>query len=134
MSSGIKKIFSTDISRYQARDTGMALVLILLIIGLLLEDLLYIKIATITLIVSMTIPLFFKYVAVLWLGFSHLVGQVVSKVLLSLIFYLVLTPVGLIRKLLGYDSLKLKQFKKSTESVMQFRNITFTNNDIDKPY
>jgi hypothetical protein len=130
----MKNIFSTAISKNQARDTGMAIVLLLLLVAVFSLQFIYVKIAIIALIVTMTIPLVYKYIAVIWFGLSHLMGTFVSKILLSLVFFLVLTPVGLIRRLLGYDSLKLKEFKKGTESVMQVRDITFTINDIDKPF
>jgi len=130
----MKKIISTNISKNQARDTGMAIVLILLIIAVFSLEFIYVKIALFILVISMTIPLIFKYIAVIWFGFSHLLGTFVSKILLSLIFFLVVAPVGLVRRLLGYDSLKLKEFKKGTESVMEVRDITFTRDDIDKPF
>ena len=130
----IKANFSTKISKQQARDTGMAIVLVLLLIGLFSEDLFPVKIAIVALIITMTIPLLYKYIAVIWFGLSHLLGTVVSKILLTIIFFLVVVPVGLIRRLFGYDTLKLKEFKKGTESVMQVRNILFSKNDIDKPF
>ena len=130
----MRKIFSTNISKNQARDTGMAMVLILLIIALFFLDFIFVKIALLVLVLTMTIPLIFKYIAVIWFGLSHLLGTVVSKILLTIIFFLVVTPVGLIRKVLGYDTLKLKEFKKGTESVMQTRNITFSKSNIDKPF
>ena len=130
----IINVFSTTISKEQAKDTGMAVVLILLLIGVIHQDLVTIKIAIIALILAMATPLVYKYVAIVWLGLSHLLGSIVSKILLTLIFFFIVFPVGFIRKLLGYDTLKLKEFKKGTESVMQIRDITFTKNDIDKPY
>ena len=130
----MKNIFSTAITKNQARDTGMAVVLILLIVAVFSLEFIYVKIAILALILTMTIPLIYKYIAVIWFGLSHLLGTFVSKILLTVVFFLVVAPVGLIRRLLGYDSLKLKEFKKGTESVMQVRNITFTKNDIDKPF
>ena len=56
------------------------------------------------------------------------------RFLLTLVFFTVLTAIGLARKLLGIDSLKLKDFKSSETSVMLIRNHTFTGKDIEKPY
>jgi len=130
----MKNIFSTAITKNQTRDTGMAVVLILLLVTVFSLEFIYAKIAILALILTMTIPLVYKYIAVIWFGLSHLLGTFVSKILLTVVFFLVVAPVGLIRKLFGYDSLKLKEFKKGTGSVMQVRNITFTKNDIDKPF
>ena len=82
----------------------------------------------------MTFPQLYRPVAVLWLGLSHLLGTVVSKILLTLVFFGVVTPIGLARKLLGIDSLKLKDFKSGENSVMIIRNHIFTGKDIEKPY
>ncbi len=112
----------------------MAVVLIMLLVSVFSMEFIYVKIAIISLIVTMTIPLVYKYIAVIWFGLSHLLGTFVSKLLLTVVFFLVVAPVGLIRRILGYDSLKLKEFKKGTGSVMQVRNITFSKNDIDKPF
>ncbi len=130
----MEKIFSTDISKDQAKDTGMAIVLILLIFAGFLEQFLYVKIAILILLLDMIYPMLFKYFAVVWFGFSRLLGMVVSKVILTVIFYFVVTPIGLIRRILGYDSLKLKQYKVSTESVMIERDIEFSKEDIEKPF
>ena len=130
----MKNIFSTAITKNEARDTGMAVVLILLLVAVFSLDFVYIKIAIFALILTMTIPNVYKYIAVIWFGLSRLLGTVVSKILLTVVFFLVVAPVGLIRRLLGYDTLKLKEFKKGTESVMQVRNITFSKSDIDKPF
>jgi hypothetical protein len=82
----------------------------------------------------MTFPRLYRPVAVLWLGLSHLLGTVVSKILLTLVFFGIVTPIGLARKLLGFDSLKLKDFKSGENSVMVIRNHVFTGKDIEKPY
>ena len=128
------KIFNCNISKKQATDTGMAMVLIFLLLGFLLKNTLFFKIAIPILIINMICPIVYKPVAIIWLGLSHLLGTIVSKILLTIIFFLVVTPIGLFRRLLGYDSLKLKKFKKGNKSVMEVRNITFSNIEIEKPY
>jgi hypothetical protein len=88
----------------------------------------------IALIADMTVPQLYRPVAVLWLGLSHLLGTVLSKILLTLVFFGVLTPIGLARKLLGFDSLKLTGFKSGENSVMVVRNHIFTGKDIETLY
>jgi hypothetical protein len=122
------------ISRDQAKDTGMAMVLIFLILGFFLNNSLFFKIATLILLVNMISPIVYKPIAIAWLGLSYFIGSIVSKVLLTIIFFVVVTPIGLIRHYLGNDPLKLKRFKKDNESVMQVRNITFDKTEIEKPY
>ena len=57
-----------------------------------------------------------------------------SKILLSILFFGIVTPIGFLRRLLGSDSLKLRAFKASEEPVMLVRNHIFVGRDIEKPY
>jgi hypothetical protein len=49
-----------------------------------------------------------------WKNLGHLLGNIVSPIILSAIYYLGLTPLALIRKMLGSDELNLKKPEKST--------------------
>lgn len=118
----------------QSRDTGMAMVLLLLLIYLKTrrDGLLYA--AMILHLVNMIVPRIYAPVAVLWLGLSKLLGTVMSKILLSILFLGLVTPIGLLRRLFGKDSLKLRAFKTSEESAMLVRNHLFVGHDIEKPF
>ncbi len=126
--------FPTDISKKQASDTGMAMVLILLLVGYFTGNTLFYKIAIPVLVLNMIWPMLFYPVAVVWLGFSHLLGGVMSKVLLTVVFSLVVVPIGLLRQLMGKDSMRLKRWKKGTDSVMQVRDKIFQPEDLSHPY
>ena len=134
MSNIIKDFFPKEISVKQSSDTGMAVVLILLLVGLFTQNDTYYKIAIPVLVVNMTFPKFFYPFAILWLGFSQILGTIVSKVILSIVFIVMIIPVGLMRRLLGKDTLKLFEFKKTNSSVMKSRDVYFTSEDIEKPY
>ena len=131
---GIKNYFPTTISKKQASDTGMAMVLILLLIALFTGNELYYKIAIPVLVINMVYPMLYYPVAVFWLGFSTLLGTVVSKIILSMVYIVLVVPIGLLRRMLGKDSLNLKGFKKGKDSVMKTRDYVFTSTDIEKPY
>ena len=126
--------FPKIISKKQASDTGMAFVLILLLVGLFTQNDLYYKIAIPVLIVNMAFPMFYYPFVVIWLGFSQLFGTVVSKIILAIVYFIIVIPVGIFRRLLGKDSLQLSQFKKSNKSAMKIRNNKFKSVDLEKPY
>ena len=134
MQFNIFNIFPSKISKDQAKDTGMAMVLILLILGFFLSDALYFKLSILLLLLNMIYPLLYKPIAFLWLGFSHLLGTIVSKILLTLVFFIVVVPVGLIRRIMGIDTLKIRKYKKSNQSVFENRNITYSGKDIENPF
>jgi hypothetical protein len=123
-----------QMTKHQSRDTGMAMVLLSLLIYLKTRREGWLYSAMVLHIVNMIVPRIFAPVAVLWLGLSHVLGTVMSKVLLSILFFAVVTPIGLLRRLFGKDSLKLREFKAGTESVMLVRNHLFVAQDIEKPY
>jgi len=122
------------ITKDQSRDTGMAMVLLLLIVAASRKREGYLFIAMALHVVNMIWPQIYRPLAVLWLGLSDLLGAVVSKVLLSIVFFVVVTPIGIFRRLAGKDSLKLRAFKASTDSVMLERNHTFVGQDLERPY
>lgn len=126
--------FPRTISKKQASDTGMAAVLILLLIGLFTQNNLYYKIAIPVLIMNMTFPMFYYLFAIVWLGFSQLLGTVVSKIILTIVYIILVVPVGIFRRLIGKDTLQLTEFKKGTNSVMKLRNYSFSSKDIEHPY
>ena len=123
-----------NINIKEAKDTGLALVLILLIIEYIKRPNWLTVAAMTVLVLVMTWPSLFKPLARIWFGFSHILGGVVSKVLLTIVFFVVVTPIGLIRKVFGADPMKLSIWKKSTDSVLVDRNHSYTKEDIEKPY
>jgi hypothetical protein len=54
------------------------------------------------------IPPLFRNIYRLWLGFSVVLGYFVSRLLLTIIFFLVITPTGLIMRLVGRDPMERK--------------------------
>ena len=127
-------IIPKNISKDQARDTGMAMVLVCLLIAILGQKHHFTSIAAALLVLNMVWPMLYKPVAWLWLGLTHLLGTAVSKIFLTVIFFTLVTPFGLIRRLTGADSLKLKIWKKDSDSVFKIREHSYTKEDIQTPY
>ena len=122
------------ISKSQASDTGMAILLLLLLTGFFTHNDLYAKIGILVLVINMTFPMFYYPFAIVWLGFSNLLGTFSSKIILTVFYIVLVIPIGVFRRLLGKDSLLLKEFKKSDKSVMNVRNHHFTAKDIEQPF
>lgn len=129
-----KKAFWKKTTKEQAKDTGMAMVLVLLIAALATHAEVFGTCAIIVLIVAMTVPKLLQPLAAIWFGFSELLGLAMSKVLLTIVFFLIVTPIGLLRRLLGNDSLFLRQFKANDASVFQTRVHTYAPSDLEKPF
>ena len=112
----------------------MALVLVLLLLRVFTDRHAYLPWAIVALVVNMTAPRVYRPLAVIWLGFSHVLGAVVSRIILTVIFILFVTPMSFLRRMAGKDSLKLRAFRAGEGSAMVVRNHTFTAKDIEKPY
>jgi len=50
-----------------------------------------------------------------WMKFARILGFITTSIILAVTFYLVITPIGLIRRIFGKDPLSLR-FDKKTES------------------
>ena len=122
------------ITPVQLRDTAFALLLILLIAfyATRREELLYALFAV--LVAGMTVPALFTPAARFWFGLSHAMGQVMSRVIMGVLFFLLVVPLGLLRRCLGKDSLRLRQWKKNEASVFAVRDKVFVPEDIKHPY
>jgi hypothetical protein len=118
----------------KCKDSGLALVLISLICYQVwkLESL--ILLAIIFLVVAMTYPLIFQPFARFWFALSIALGTVVSKIILSVLFFVIVLPIGLVRRVLGKDSMRIKSWKKGKESVFRTRDHRFTAKDLEHPY
>lgn len=127
-------IFPKTISKKEATDTGMAMALICLLLGHFTKHDYYYMAAIPVLVIDMTFPMFYYPFAMVWLGLTNLLGMVMSRVLISIVYIVILLPIGLIRKMTGKDSLNLKGFKKDSKSVMVVRDYEFTAKDITNPF
>jgi len=129
-----KPSFWLAATKDQARDTGMALVLVCLIVFLVTRQHRYVSIGALILLVNMIAPAVFKPAAKLWFGLSGLLGTVMSKLLLTVVFFVVVTPMGLLRRLCGKDAMRVREFKRDDASVFRVREYRFTAADIEQPY
>ncbi len=131
---GRKPSFWLSPTKDQAKDTGLAMILICLLFVWIGHKYTLLPLAVLILLVTMVWPALLKPVAKLWFGFSHILGTVMSKVILSLVFFLVLTPMGVLRRIVGKDAMQVKTWKKGNDSVFRVRDHTFDASDIEQPF
>lgn len=71
---------------------------------------------------------FSKYIAGIWLSFSSLIGKISTFILLSIVFYLLITPIGLLWRIL--KPLESGHFLKDIKKSLWEKK----NNIFDKEY
>ena len=118
----------------ECSDTGMAMVLICLLAGWFTGANPFYLGAISLLIVNMVWPRIFSLVAKGWLWLSHRLGEIMSKVVLTMVFFVVLTPLALAQRALGHDPMKRRAWKNGAGSVFEVRDHTFTPREIEHPY
>ena len=118
----------------ECADTGMAMVLICLLAAWFTGERGWLAGAIGLLVLDMTWARAFSPVARVWLGLSRLTGAVMSRVILSLVFFLVLTPIALLRRVLGHDPMRRKGWKAGAGSVFETRDHTYTAEEIERPF
>ncbi len=67
------------------------------------------------LICGFLLPQVLKPIEWAWMKMAHFMGQIMTRVILTITFYLAITPIGLLRRLFGKDSLNRK-FDKDAAS------------------
>ena len=60
------------------------------------------------LVFGATLPQALRHVYIVWMSLAVVLGFIVSNVLLTVFFFIVITPIGLVARLSGKDFLRLK--------------------------
>ena len=71
-------------------------------------------------ILGITIPFILKPIYWVWMIFATILGWIMTRVILSLLFYIIITPIGLIPRFFGKQFLELR-WDKSKESYWNFK-------------
>ncbi|MDB5061233.1 MAG: hypothetical protein JWP67_1076 [Mucilaginibacter sp.] len=124
------KKFSAKITKKQCMEFGQVATLAVLIFALHYKNNHLVTAAFALILATVILPIIFYPFAVVWFSLAELLSIMSPAIILAIIFFLIVTPVGLIRRLLGKDSMRLKQFKKNRQSVMIDRNHLYTEADL----
>jgi hypothetical protein len=129
----LKEIFQ-KVTRKQSGEFGQVAVLVCIILALYLKSNHFVKAAFWLMLVCILVPYFFYPFAVIWFGLSRVLNKISSFIILNLVFLILVIPIGIFRKIMGRDSLRIKQFKKDRESVMTVRNHLYEASDLKNTF
>jgi len=122
------------VNRQQCIEFGQVATLAAIAAALYTHDFLYVQLSLPVLLITLLQPGWLYPLAWIWLGAAKLLGVVNIHILLTLVFIVVVVPVGLWRKLRGRDTLQLQQFKKDNTTVMVVRNHVYTKSDLQHTF
>ena len=135
----IEEIKNIPNSNKDVRSFGITISIILFIISGLLfyyGKEIYQLIAIIGsgfLVLGLILPILLKPIYFVWMTFAAILGWIMTRVILTLVYFLIITPIGLITKFLGEDFLGLK--KSNSDSYWNNRDSHLeTNQDYEKQF
>ena len=108
------------------RKFGLTVGIVLMIIAGLLfwkekeSSQIFFGVGAIILLTTITIPVILKPVYSIWMVFGIIIGWIMTRIILSLLFYIILTPIGLVLRLFGKQVLELR-WNKSEQSYWNYR-------------
>ncbi|MDI6854073.1 MAG: SxtJ family membrane protein [Deltaproteobacteria bacterium] len=79
-------------------------------------------------------PLSLKPVYKIWMKIAFVMGLFMTKVILSLLFYLVVTPIGILARIFGKDFLKLKIEKERDSYWIKREQKEINRQDYERQY
>ena len=88
---------------------------------------LFIVISSVFITFGFLLPITLKPIYISWMSFAIILGWFMTRFILSLLFYLIVTPIGLITRVLGKDFLELKK-EASDGSYWNQRESSFEKN------
>jgi hypothetical protein len=127
-------LFPKILAVEKCKDAGLALVLIFLLCFQAWKLETFLLLAIIFLLAAMTYPLIFKPFAKIWFALSTALGTIVSKVLLTVLFFALVLPIGMVRRISGKDSMQLKDWKRGNQTVFRSKNHRFVAKDLEHPF
>ena len=78
-------------------------------------------------VLGFAIPVALKPIYWIWMIFATILGWIMTRVILSLLFYIIVTPIGLIPRIFGKQFLELR-WDRSKESYWNFRTKKYLQN------
>ena len=127
------------ITKEEIRKFGIVIGIILLIIGVILlwkRNIYYpiLMIIGIFLFVGgLSIPIILKPIYIIWMIFATIMGWLMTRFILSLLFYGLITPTSLIARLMGKKFIYLR-WDKINNSYWNYRSNKVQNVDYEKQY
>ncbi|MBU0533500.1 MAG: hypothetical protein KJ887_01685 [Candidatus Omnitrophica bacterium] len=121
-----EEIRSIESGKRELRNFGITICIALGLLGTVFlwqerNHYLYFFILSITfLFLGFVLPFLLKPIHKIWMSLAILLGWLMTRVVLSVLFYLVITPLGILLRLFGKDFLNLK-FDRNVKSYWIYR-------------
>jgi len=137
----LEEIRNIKSEKVDLRNFGITIGIILIIItGFLFwkekqSFQIFFSIGTVLLMFGLFIPVILKPIYWLWMIFATILGWVMTRVILSVLFYVIITPLGLITRVLFGKQLLELNWRKNDSTYWNYHSKTiFENKNYEKQY
>ncbi|MDP2705029.1 MAG: hypothetical protein U1D31_01180 [Patescibacteria group bacterium] len=113
-------------------DTGLITVLFSLILGFKYDERFF-SAAIVLLVLVILVPKVFYPFAWVWLKLVEILGLIVPKIFFAAVFFVIIFPIGTIRRVLKGDTLLISTWRTAATSFSD-RGHMFTKQDIETIY
>jgi len=114
------------------RDTGQILILASVALGIRGDDF-FLWLAIFFIGLSVLLPGAFRPIAYIWLKLVKIINIFMPKIFFGLVFFVIILPVGLTRRIFRGDTLTITNWK-TVSTTFRKRNYRFSSIDLEKPY
>lgn len=121
-----------SISKHQCRDFAIVAALVTAIIAATTDSHRALLTTIILLLLAALVPKIYHPMAWVWFKMARILEKGASAILLTVVYYLVVCPVGIVRRLSGKASTRIKQ--DSTESYFHAEDKTYSSEDLTKQF
>jgi hypothetical protein len=91
-------------------------------------------ISTLFLVLGLTLPVLLKPIQKIWMILAVLMGWFMTRIILIILFYLIVTPIGLLARLFGKDFLNTK-FNRNLDSYwIPKKTVTFDKKNYENQF
>jgi len=111
--------------------TQLVIVTGFLVIAAILDSNIIAYLALIIGVICIAIPAAGNWIVWAWYKLAEVLSKITTPLILSLLYYLFITPIALLFRAFGNDPLRLKDSKGS---MFELRNKKFTKNDLENPW
>jgi hypothetical protein len=115
-------------NRSKHLETILVLVLALLVFYFVFDKEVLLKVAIALGAVGLFIPFLAEKIHWLWMKLAHVLGYVMSRVLLTIIFFVFVVPLAFLSRLAGKNTVQLK---RKNSSYFTHRNFKYTKESLE---
>lgn len=127
-------MMQTKLSKEQIKDVVIIITLVMMFFAVFQGIETFYLASFIILLVGLLLPVLFKPVALVWFGFSHYLGIVMNTLILSVVFFLIIFPIGALKRIFTQNNLGMNGWKKGNGSVFEKKHKLYQETDLNHPF